>query len=579
MKKLVLYIWKFLRNYKRFLALFFLFAIILSVIALIEPYIYKTVIDYLILSDDLKFSHVALLLLIWGVFSVFSSGIMLVYRYMGDRTFMRVMTDFFNYAYSKMMNLDIKKHLSKRSGELVKKIDTGGWAIFDLLFQSLIDLLPTAITFFAVIVFAFYFNWKMALISISLMPLYIFVFIYGGTKTVKVQKKSIKNFEKITGQAFDIVANILVVKSFSAEKKEKKKFYEMLNYGLEQDKKIAKLFAYVTSAQNLLNILNKLLIFAGGVFFIIHKEMSVGDLILFLSLSGFIYEPIISMSYFFRNFMRHKSELLSVRKALEDVVEIEDLPNAKKIILRKADLVFENVSFKYSSTKKLFSGLSFEIPAHKITAIVGHSGSGKSTLVSLINRFYDVTKGAIKINGRDIREFTLASLRKNIGIVLQDNSMFNDTIFNNIKYGRPAATKKEVFDAAKKARIHNFIMSLPKKYETKVGERGLKLSGGERQRVAIARAILKNPPILILDEATSALDSETEKLIQTALAEVMKGRTTIIIAHRLSTVRKADKILVFSRGKLKEQGSHEELIKAKGRYAKMVDMQVKGFFE
>jgi len=451
--------------------------------------------------------------------------------------------------------------------------------MFDFLYQITIDLFPSIVVFCSVMILIFNINWKMAFISVSLVPVYILVFVVFGKKASKKQRESTKIFEKITGQAFDLVANIFAVKSFAMEKYEFSVLSGKLKSSFNLQKGISKIWAYLHTAQMSLNILNKFIIFSGGVYIISLNEISVGDLIMFLSLSQFIYSPILIFGSMSRRYFKFKAEIESVHDALEEQIEIVDLPSSRDIFLKKAEIEFENVGFDFNASKKLFSELNFVVADAQVCAIVGHSGAGKSTLVSLLNRFYDVNDGAIKINGRNIKEFSLSSLRKNIGMVLQDNTMFNDTIFNNIKYGNIKASKAQVIEASKKARVHKFIMSLPEKYETVVGERGLKLSGGERQRVAIARAILKNPPILILDEATSALDSETEKLIQTALSEVMKGRTTIIIAHRLSTVRKADKILVFSRGRLKEQGSHSELMKAKGRYAKMVDMQVKGFFE
>ncbi|MDX9970767.1 MAG: ABC transporter ATP-binding protein [Candidatus Gracilibacteria bacterium] len=577
--KFIKYIWRFLQPFKKRLFVFFFLSIVISAGTLVEPVIYKITVDYLVSSELIQMSYVLKLLMFWAFLSIFTSLAFLAYRYFSDQTYLRLVKEFFEYAYSKMLAMDIKKHVSKRSGELVKKIDNGGWAMFDLLYQTTLDLFPSILVFVSVMVLIFNINWKMAFISISLVPVYILVFVVFGKKASNKQRESTKIFEKITGQAFDLVANIFAVKSFAMEKHEFSVLSEKLRSSFNLQKGISKIWAYIHTAQMSLNILNKFIIFSGGVYLISLNEISVGDLIMFLSLSQFIYSPLLIFGSMSRRYYKFKAEIESAYNALEEKIEIEDLPSCRNIYLKKGEIEFENVGFNFGSGKNLFSGLSFVVADAQVCAIVGHSGAGKSTIVSLLNRFYDVNSGAIIINGRNIKEFTLSSLRKNIGMVLQDNTMFNDSIFNNIKYGNIKASRAQVIAAAKKAQIHRFVMSLPEKYETMVGERGLKLSGGERQRVAIARAILKNPPILILDEATSALDSETEKLIQKALSEVMKGRTTIIVAHRLSTVRKADNIIVMSKGKLVEQGTHEELMKSEGRYKKMVDMQVKGFFE
>ncbi len=579
MIELIVYVWKFVRPY-RLRILFFLFlGVLIAGISLLEPYIYKLLIDNLVAGDAGKFSGIMYLVLLWAFFNFISSLITLSFRYMSDRTFTRVMVDFYNYGFERIMNLDVKKHLAKRSGEIVQTFDRGGYNMFSLLFNLFIDVFPVTLTFVIVFCFAMFYNWKMGLITASFLPVYVLLFLIGGKKITVFQKKVVKNYEELYGQVIDVASNILVVKSFVREIKEKIFYSKMLEDVYNNEKHLSLWDSLMNSGQNFVQVLNKIVIFSFGVYFVLNNQITVGDLILFLTLSSFIYAPVNMFSFSLRQLSRSKEQILAAKKIIEDVVMVSDLPGAKELRSKNAEIEFNEVDFRYDKMKILFKGLSFKIPAQKITAMVGSSGSGKSTLVSLLNRFYDVDKGEIKINGRDIRTYKLASLRGNIGIVLQDNTMFNDTIFNNIKYGNLRASRVDVMNAAKKAQIHKFIMSLPEKYETVVGERGLKLSGGERQRVAIARAILKNPPILILDEATSALDSETEKLIQKALSEVMKGRTTIIIAHRLSTVRKADNILVFSKGRLVEQGSHEELMKAEGRYKKMVDMQVKGFFE
>jgi len=302
--------------------------------------------------------------------------------------------------------------------------------------------------------------------------------------------------------------------------------------------------------------------------------MTVGDIVLVNAFLLQLYMPLNHLGVLYREIRQSLTDIERLFNLLEQNREIQDAPDARPLAATSPCAVrFEHVGFSYDPKRQVLFDVDFAIPAGKTLAVVGHSGSGKSTLARLLFRFYDVGAGAIRIDGSDTRRLTQASLRAAIGIVPQDTVLFNDTILYNIQYGRPTAAPEEVIAAARAAHIHDFIESLPDKYETKVGERGLKLSGGEKQRVAIARALLKNPPILIFDEATSALDSKTEQAIQAELEQAAVGRTTLIIAHRLSTVMNADEILVLDAGRIVERGSHRELLERNGAYAQMWALQ------
>jgi ATP-binding cassette subfamily B protein len=306
---------------------------------------------------------------------------------------------------------------------------------------------------------------------------------------------------------------------------------------------------------------------------VVNKTLTLGDLVLINGLLIQLYIPLNFLGMVYREIKQALIDTDRMFRLLEQNREIQDSPNAVTLVAGSASIRFEHVDFFYDPKRQILFDVSFHVPAGSKVAVVGHSGAGKSTLARLLYRFYDVGRGAIVINGSDIRAVRQSSLRGAIGIVPQDTVLFNDTIYYNIHYGRPAATHEEVIGAAKAAHIHEFIESLPDRYEARVGERGLKLSGGEKQRVAIARAILKNPSILIFDEATSALDSETEQSIQAELARIAQGHTTLVIAHRLSTVMDADQILVMDGGRIIERGSHRELLDRNGAYTQMWALQ------
>ena len=301
--------------------------------------------------------------------------------------------------------------------------------------------------------------------------------------------------------------------------------------------------------------------------------MTVGDIVLVNAFLIQLYMPLNHLGVLYREIRQSLTDIERMFRLLNQNREVQDAPDARPLAPGSCAVSFEHVGFAYEARRQILFDMDFAIPAGHRVAVVGHSGSGKSTLARLLYRFYDVSAGAIRINGQDIRKLTQASLRAAIGIVPQDTVLFNDTLFYNIQYGRPEASREEVIAAAKAAHLHEFIERLPDGYETRVGERGLKLSGGEKQRVAIARALLKNPPILIFDEATSALDSKTEKAIQAELEQVAVGRTTLVIAHRLSTVMNADEILVMDGGHIVERGSHRELLDQGRAYAQMWALQ------
>ncbi len=378
---------------------------------------------------------------------------------------------------------------------------------------------------------------------------------------------------KANTRAIDSLINYETVKYFSNEGFEARRYDDSLGVWEEAAVRNQTSLAALNAGQSFIVAAGVTVLMFLAAHHVTQKTMTIGDLVLVNAYMIQLYLPLHFLGFVYREIKHSLADMEKMFTLLEIHTEVEDKPNAAPLHVSGGVIRFEHVDFHYDEKRQILFDMSFEIPAGRTLAVVGASGAGKSTLSRLLFRFYDVSQGRILIDGQDIREVSQASLRAAIGIVPQDTVLFNDTIYYNIAYGRPDATREEIMQAAKHAHIHDFINSLPDKYESMVGERGLKLSGGEKQRVAIARAILKNPHILIFDEATSALDSKSEKNIQAELKQISENRTTLIIAHRLSTVIDADRILVLDHGRIVETGTHKELLEKNGMYAHMWSLQ------
>ena len=390
---------------------------------------------------------------------------------------------------------------------------------------------------------------------------------------MKIREVMNKSDTDANTKAVDSLLNYETVKYFGAEAREAARYDKsMVTYEAASIKTYTSL-AVLNTGQAVIFTIGLTLCMIMSAKSVIAGESTVGHFIMINALMLQLFIPLNFMGTIYREIRQSLTDIEKMMDVLGENPEVADKPDAKPLVVKGGTVRFENVAFNYDAERRILDGLSFEVPAGKMVAIVGPSGAGKSTISRILLRFYDVAGGRVTIDGQDIRDVTQASLRASFGVVPQDTVLFNDTILYNVRYGRPDATDAEVFEAAKLAQIDGFIKTLPDGYQTMVGERGLKLSGGEKQRVAIARTILKDPPILMLDEATSALDSHTEKEIQDALDRISKNRTTLVIAHRLSTIVHADTILVLEKGKLVESGSHAELMEKDGLYASLWNRQ------
>jgi len=477
-------------------------------------------------------------------------------------------------VFRHLHGLSLRFHLERQTGGMTRDIERGTRAVHSLISYSLYSIVPTLIEVTLVLtLLAVKFDIWFAWITLIALAFYITFTIAVTEWRTQFRKKMNEMDSTAHSRAIDSLLNYETVKYFNNEDFEAKRYDE----NLERYRRAA------IKSQTTLSLLNagQQLIIAGGLVAMLWRatqgvvdgRMTLGDLVMVNAFMIQLYIPLGFLGVLYREIKQSLTDLEKMFTLMEREREIADLPGAPALSVHGADLRFDHVLFAYDPARPILQDISFVIPAGKTVAVVGPSGSGKSTLARLLFRFYDVQQGRILIDGQDIKQVTQASVRQAIGIVPQDTVLFNDTVAYNIAYGQPGASQTQVEEAARAAHIHGFISATPKGYDTMVGERGLKLSGGEKQRVAIARTLLKNPPILIFDEATSALDSANERAIQAELQSVAQNKTTLVIAHRLSTVVDAHEILVMDAGRIIERGTHAELLAADGRYATMWSLQ------
>jgi ABC-type transport system involved in Fe-S cluster assembly fused permease/ATPase subunit len=534
------------------------------------PLIYKEAVDALTVPSPGAIAVPIAMILAYGAARVMSQGFNelrnAVFAKVGQRAVRQVALAAFRHIHA----LSLRFHLERRTGGLARAVERGTAGIEFLLSFMLFNVVPTVFEIIVVcaILWRLY-NWAFAAVTLATIVTYIaFTFLVTDWRIRFRREMNTRNSEANT-KAVDSLLNYETVKYFANEAHEAERYdsalraYERAAVRSETTLALLNVGQGVVIAGGLIGVM---ILAAQGV---AAGHMTVGDFVLVNAYLLQLYMPLNFLGMVYRNIKQSLTDLEQMMSLLKIEPEIEDRPGAPALVVRQGAVAFRHVDFRYDFRRPILGDVDFAVPPGATLAIVGPSGAGKSTIARLMFRFYDVDQGAIEIDGQDIRNITQDSLRRSIGVVPQDTVLFNDTIFYNIAYGRPGAGREEVEEAARRAHIHDFIAGLPDGYQTMVGERGLKLSGGEKQRVAIARVVLKAPKILIFDEATSALDTKTEREIQASLAEVAADHTTLVIAHRLSTVVDADQILVLDGGRIVERGDHRELLARGGVYAAM----------
>jgi ABC-type multidrug transport system fused ATPase/permease subunit len=564
---------------KHFLTPLIILVVIDAILRLSQPYIYKLLVDTLTEGlvgggfTEEATSFLVMLVAIWFFVSIFNNLAHAQSTYLGWEVGNRNAREVHNSGYKRLLNLDYHEHTKKHSSRFSRLVDDAETATWDMTNWLLNRIFPSILGFFGMLIIAFSVSWKMTLLSLTVIPFGLGLVIFMIKKYENEQHKINKLWNKMYEHMSDQLSNIVTYKLNQNEKL----FLEVQKGYSDRASLAQRAMNKKWRLTSMLNpdIIARFMVMGFGIFLVQNGDITLGTLFMFMGLLNEILSPLHLLSDILPQFSRkarHIDRYLELMKKKDKILDPEEGFELEKI---KGKIEFKEIYFHYPEQNGKGFGLenvSFVINPGEEVAVVGHSGAGKTTVATLLTRLTDITSGQILVDDIDIRSFKQENYRKHIGVVLQENAMYNETVAQNIMYGKPEATKEEIISAAKKAQAHDFIMKLPQQYDTLIGERGVRLSGGEKQRIAIARAILKEPAIVILDEPTSALDSITEAKVQKGLMELMQGRTSIVIAHRLSTVRNADKIIIFKEGKVVDIGSHLELLRKNSEYREMVEL-------
>ena len=578
-KKLLLRILSYLKPYKwQFTAVFA--AILISAVLGLFPSIITGKIVDAIIGDSREIKMLAQLVVLAFVVLAAAQIISVLEQYINSWISQKIIYDMRNQMYDHLQHMPHSFFTNEKQGDIITRMNSDINGVSSVISVMLTSTLSNALTVATCVFYLFYTDWRLALVGLIVLPLLILPTKAVGKKRWELVSKAQEKQDELNQHVDETlsVSGSMLVKLFTKEKTEYEKFRKINGEATDITIKEQRAGSWFHVFLGMFIQIAPLMIYFVGGFLIISghdKGLTVGDISVVVSLVNRLYQPVRQLLDLQVDFVRSLALFTRIFEYFDRKCDIENPENPVKPPLNNSTVEFCDVRFSYETGHEILKGISFFVPNGKMYAIVGTSGAGKSTIIGMIPRLYDVSGGCVKVAGTDVRDFDLAYLRTNIGIVTQDTYLFNGTILDNLLYAKPSATREEIESACKVANIYDFIMGLPNKFDTVVGNRGLKLSGGEKQRVSIARVVLKNPKILILDEATSSLDSISESLIQSALNAVMQNRTSIVIAHRLSTVIAADKIMVVENGEITETGTHSELINTSEKYRQLYETQFK----
>jgi len=562
---------RYLRPYKKTIIITAIFVLLENTILLVAPILYGKIIDLVV--EYKKFTFLAMVfLVVWIFLDVIKEWFVRIRYRKSQKIAYLSSQDLITNSIRYVLNLPLSFHRNKRVGEIIQRFSRADQYLYSFVDDGLFSVVPNLIFSFLAFGIISWVSWKLAVIYVIFVSLYIFLVVKKTNPIVGYQKKINKVFEKTYGDIFDRTINIVAIKSNSAEEREHQRNLKNFHKGFGFFNRQITLWMNLEMWKNWIFSLGFLALFTLGMYLVSLGEITIGQFVMVLAYVNMFSVSVYSLGSHYKSLQEGIVTINRANKIFEEAPENYMNKKGTEIKNCQGIVEFKNVYFSYEN-KVILEDISFKANAGKMVAIVGKSGEGKSTLVDLISRYILPEKGKITLDGMNTGKINLKSLRDLIAIVPQEVMLFNDTIKNNILYSNPEASEEDVLRAAQLANCTEFIEKLPRRYEQMVGERGVRLSAGQKQRVAIARAVLRNPQILILDEATSALDSESERYIQEALEEVKKNRTTFVIAHRLSTIRKADVILVIEKGRIIEEGDHQELIEKGGVYQKLSELQ------
>lgn len=563
----------FIRPYRGSVVIIMGLTLAASVLEALEPLVMKYFFDKLGSGvERALFTGIGSLLLI----GLLREGINSISNWMAWKVRLGVNYGLMEATVSKLHSLPLTYHRQESVGSIMTKMDRGINGLVGALAELAFNVLPGVVYLVLSLVVMFRLDWRLSLAVIFFAPLPALIGMRAAAEQTRRERTLMNRWSKIFSRLNEVLAGIVTVKCFVMEDTEKKRFLKDVHGANDVVLRGVGTDTRVGAAKNLAAMLARIIAIALGGYFVFRGEVTVGTVVAFLGYVGGLFGPVQGLTGIYQTLRKATVALDTVFSILDAPDPMGDTPDARPITAVRGEIVFDTVCFGYQGGKSILQDICIQAKPGETVALVGPSGSGKTTLMSLLQRLYAPSSGSIRVDGVDISRLKQRSLRRQIGVVFQDAVLFNDTVRGNIAYGRPWASQKEIEEAAQAANAHEFILRMPDGYDTEVGERGGCLSAGERQRITIARALLRNTPLLILDEATSALDAESEALVQEALARLVRGRTTFVIAHRLSTVVEADRILVLKDGRIIESGTHTKLMSMSGYYASLVDRQTCG---